>query len=304
MKISFSYNVREEITAELPESDCCKETLLASVLFHQMSYDESSLNFFVKVSSHKSARLIYQLLKRISQQQIKWKQLQEKYLKKRKIFIIYIPQCRQMDDFLADWGIKEKFKKSRLKNICCKKAFIKGAFLVSGSISNPGRFYHFEIVCSSQVKSSLVEWTLGKLGITAKTTCRKNHEVVYVKKSDHIALLLSMLGAYRNLFKFEEIRAIKETKEDVRRRVNCETANLEKSAEASVRINMKIRKLQQAGILCKLSKELRETADLRIRYPEASLRELAEKFSPPLSKSTVNSRLRRLEAIDMIRNNL
>ena len=168
---------------------------------------------------------------------------------------------------------------------------------MSGSMNTPRKSYHFEIVSAGHDITEILTKIFEKMEIQSRILQRKGHEVVYVKRADDLGKLLNILGAYRSLLKFEEIRAIKETKEDVRRRVNCETANLDKTSKAAVRQINYIKLLKDAGILVKLPPGLMEIADLRIQYPDANFRELGEKITPPLSKSCVNNRLRRLESI-------
>lgn len=169
--------------------------------------------------------------------------------------------------------------------------------MASGSFNSPEKYYHFEIVEKDQEIARVLVQILARMEIIGKITARKGAWVVYVKRADEIANLLNILGAHMSLLRFEEIRAIKETKEEVRRKVNAETANMDKTAWASTRQVRIVRQLKESGYLRGLSKGLQETADLRLRFPNASLSELGERFSPPLSKSSVNSRLRRLEAL-------
>jgi cell division protein WhiA len=138
---------------------------------------------------------------------------------------------------------------------------------------------------------------LARMEIAAKITRRRGKYVVYVKKADEIANILNILGAHTALLKFEEVRVIKETKKEVRRKVNSETSNMDKRARAATRQIHLIHKLQEAGILTTLPEFLQLTAELRLQYPESSLQELGDRFSPSITKSSINSRLRRLEAI-------
>lgn len=277
-----------------PEKECCREALLASLMYFGGDFSRETA---INISFHRAARLAYSLVKMISGGAVRWEQIREPFLYRRKIYRIFIPESGKMQDFMARWGIPDGLSRSRLRKSCCQRAFLRGAFLVGGSINSPNRFYHFEIVSPSQEAAAVIVKILSRMEISARISERRGNPVVYVKKAEDIANLLNIMGAHRSLLKFEEIRAIKATKEEVRRMVNCETANLDKTSQAAVRQVLKIRHLKEVGALGRLSKGLREIADLRIRFPEASLRELGERMNPPLSKSSVNSRLRRLEAI-------
>jgi len=281
----------------LPEKTCCKESLLASILFFGKHYYDREYIPVIQTSFPRVARLIYQLVKQISGSEVSWKQDREKYLHKRKIYSITIPQTDSVKDFFSRWGFEEKFNKNNLRKACCKRAFLKGAFLGYGSVNNPRGYYHFEIVSPSKVLSDVLVRILQRMEIEGKVTVRRNQWVVYVKKADDISNILNILGAYQGLLEFEEVRAIKETKEEIRRRVNCEIANSGKTSKAAVRQLINIRYLKEEGVLEKLPAGLKEIADLRVRFQEASLKELGEKLLPPISKSSVNNRLRRLESL-------
>ena len=243
------------------------------------------------------ARLFYQLLKEVTKTKIQWETFRERYLEKHKVYSVSIPLNQQMKDFIKEWKIGSKPAKVKLRKRCCKKTFLRGAFLITGSVNSPLKSYHFEIVSPNHEISLILQKICKGFEIEAKINNRKNHEVLYIKRADDIARLLNILNAHRSLLKFEEIRAIKETKEEVRRRVNCETANLDKTSKAAVKQLRIIKILNDEGILRKLPKKLQEIADLRLNFPDINFRELGEKTNPPLTKSCINNRFRRLEKI-------
>jgi DNA-binding protein WhiA len=184
-----------------------------------------------------------------------------------------------------------------MRKACCRRAFLTGAFIATGSVNAPEGRYHFEIIQKDSDVANILVQILSRMEITGKITERRGKFIIYIKKADEIANLLNIMGAHTSLLKFEEVRVIKETKQEVRRKVNAETSNMDKRAKAATRQIHLIKKLQDEGMFSNLSPTLRETAELRLQYPEASLQELGERFSPPLSKSSINSRLRRLESI-------
>lgn len=184
-----------------------------------------------------------------------------------------------------------------LQKSCCKRAFLRGAFLVSGSMSNPKKSYHFEIVSSEYQKADQIREQLFSFGLEAKIVQRKNHEIVYLKEGSQIVDVLNIMGAHTALMDLENVRIIKEMRNDINRRVNCETANIHKTVNAAYRQQEAIRFLEKNGKLKELSKQLQETAELRMEYPEAAIQELGTLCSPPVGKSGVNHRLRKLEKI-------
>ena len=184
-----------------------------------------------------------------------------------------------------------------LKQNCCRRAFIRGAFLAAGSVSAPEKSYHFEIVCASQKKAEQLQELLLQYEIDAKTVLRKQHYVVYVKEGAQIVKLLGLMGAHVSLMQLENIRIVKEMRNSVNRKVNCETANLNKTVSASVRQVEDIRYIEQHKGLHELTEGLEEIARLRLEHPDASLNELGDMLSPQVGKSGVNHRLRKLSLI-------
>ncbi len=185
-----------------------------------------------------------------------------------------------------------------LKKTCCRKAFLRASFLLSGSVSNPEKSYHLEIAFQNKEDAELLEGIMNSLGLEAKTVIRtrskKQQPVVYLKEGEQISDCLGMMGAYQSVMKLENARILRDIAGSVNRRVNCETANLMKTVDASVRQCEDIRFLQQEGVLKGLPEGLKQVAELRLSMPDASLKELSENLDPPLGKSGVNHRLMRL----------
>lgn len=180
---------------------------------------------------------------------------------------------------------------------CCKRAFLRGAFLCAGSISDPEKFYHFEIVCSSRAKAVQMQELIQSFEIDAKIVKRKKYDVVYVKEGAQIVELLGLMGASISLLNLENVRILKDMRNSVNRKVNCETANINKTVNAAVKQVEDILYIRDAIGLEKLPENLEETALLRLEYPQASLKELGALFSPPVGKSGVNHRLRKISGI-------
>lgn len=191
-----------------------------------------------------------------------------------------------------------------VQQYCCKRAFIRGAFLASGSISDPEKSYHFEIVCAVCAKAEQLQKMMNSFGIDAKVILRKKSYVVYVKEGAQIADLLNIIEAHVALMKFENVRIIKDMRNTVNRKVNCETANINKTVSAAVKQVEDIVYIRDTIGLENLSDALKDVALTRLEYPEATLKELGDLLITPVGKSGVNHRLRKLgEMADKIREN-
>lgn len=184
-----------------------------------------------------------------------------------------------------------------VQNVCCKRAFIRGAFLASGSMSDPNKFYHFEIVCRTKEQAKQLQQLMNGFETDAKIVERKGHYVVYLKEGSQIVDMLNVMEAYVSLMNLENVRIIKEMRNSVNRKVNCETANISKTVNAAVKQLEDIEFIRSKMGLDQLPQNLREIALLRLEYPEAALKELGNYLTPPVGKSGVNHRLRKLAEI-------
>ena len=177
---------------------------------------------------------------------------------------------------------------------CCRRAFIRGAFLCAGSISDPEKFYHFEIVCGSKAKAVQLMELIQSFEVDAKIVQRKKYYVVYVKEGAQIVELLGIMGAGVSLMNLENVRILKDMRNTVNRKVNCETANINKTVNAAVKQVEDILYIRDTAGLDSLPENLEETALLRLEYPQASLKELGALLSTPVGKSGINHRLRKI----------
>lgn len=184
-----------------------------------------------------------------------------------------------------------------LQNACCRRAFIRGAFLAAGSISAPEKFYHFEIVCPTEPKAEQLKNIIAAFDIEAKIVPRKKYYVVYIKEGSQIVDILNVMEAPVSLMELENIRIVKEMRGSVNRQVNCETANINKTVSAAVKQIEDIRFIQSVAGLSGLPESLQEMARIRLERPEATLKELGEALEPPVGKSGVNHRLRKLSLV-------
>lgn len=199
-------------------------------------------------------------------------------------------------------GVEKPVNPLTIQNTCCKRAFLRGAFLGAGSMSDPRKGYHLEFVCNREEQAEQLQQVIHKFGIEAKIVLRKKYYVVYLKEGSAIVDLLNVCEAPVSLMNLENTRILKEMRNSVNRRVNCETANISKTVNAAARQIEDIEYIREYYGFEKLSGALREMAEVRLENPDAPLKELGEYLTPTVGKSGVNHRLRKLsELADKLR---
>jgi len=204
----------------------------------------------------------------------------------------------QMSDFIAKIGnLDEPVGGLLIKSSCCQRAFLRGAFLSVGSMSDPQKGYHLEFVCTEEDKAQqLCDVMLG-FGVDAKIVLRKKYYVVYLKEGSCIVDLLNICEAHKALMEFENLRILKEMRNSVNRRVNCETANIAKTVNAATRQIEDIEYIRDHYGFQNLPENLRQIAEIRLEYPDAPLKDLGTYLDPPVGKSGVNHRLRKISEL-------
>ena len=215
-------------------------------------------------------------------------------------WLIEVPTQPRLTEALFDLGIigeglKRGIDPRLVQKSCCASAYLRGVFLGSGFISNPRGDFHFELTVESQTMANDIVELLATKDIHAKIVERRNTYTVYLKSGAAISSFLAFVGAHQGALKMENERVIKSVRNDVNRRVNAEIANQAKTAEASVEQVAAIRTLLDHRDIKSLPRGLQEYIQLRVRYPEATLKELGERANPPLSKSAIYHRVRRIE---------
>jgi len=198
----------------------------------------------------------------------------------------------------------EKFKDIRkeynvgssivLRQSCCKRAFLRAAFLAIGSLSDPQKAYHFELSLGSEKEAESLKKIIEALGIEIKFIIRKKNYVLYLKEAEQISEILRLMEAPLALMDFENTRIVKDVRNSVNRKLNCEVANLNKTVVASLKQVEGIELIREKLGLESLPQNLKEVAYLRLEYPEASLKELVERMDGKVGKSGINHRLRKL----------
>lgn len=190
-----------------------------------------------------------------------------------------------------------QFPKQVIQKDCCKKAFVRGMFLATGSVNDPKKAYHFEIVVHNKEIAQAVAEVINSFSLEAKIVKRKKYYVVYLKEGSMIVDILNVMEAHVSLMDMENVRILKDMRNDINRRVNCETANIKKTVNAARRQIEDIEYIEKTKGLKYLNDSLRELAELRLQEPDANLVELGEMLNPSVSKSGVNHRLRKISSI-------
>lgn len=230
--------------------------------------------------------------------------IKEQQLKKNHTYISKIHGRKAVLDILDVLGIvfsgninidMDKFKVLTSRT-CCAAAFLRGAFLGSGSVSNPQKNYHLEFVINSESLAEPLLYTFNKFDLNARVSSRKNAYIVYLKDADSIVKFLTLIGAHSSVLEFENIRIYKSTRGDVNRQINFENANMLKTVSASDFQIANIEYISATVGLNSLPKALRETAELRLENPDMSLQELAD-ISGSITKSCINHRIRKINKI-------
>lgn len=189
-----------------------------------------------------------------------------------------------------------------LKNSCCKRAFLRGTYLTIGSMSDPDKSYHLEFVCQRESDSDELVRILADFDLEAKIVPRKKYYVVYFKEGEAIVELLNVVEAHVALMELENTRILKEVRNSINRRVNCETANIAKTVNAATKQTEDIMYIKEHYGFQNLPRNLQQIAEVRLANPEATLNELGMLLEPPVGKSGVNHRLRKLgELADKLR---
>ena len=193
--------------------------------------------------------------------------------------------------------LKKRIYSPVVSSICCRRAYIRGAFLSVGSVNDPEKNYHMEFVLADEFSAEQLKELINSFGLDAKVVERKEHFVVYLKEGEQIVDLLNIMEAPLALMDLENVRIVKEMRNDINRKVNCETANLNKVVGAAVKQLEDIEYIEEKIGLSSLPEQLEEIARLRLEYPDKSLKELGSFLSTPVGKSGVNHRLRKISSI-------
>lgn len=305
--MSFSTETKDELARTFPEKKCCQMSELAALVRMDGTITinpHRQLGLYITTENAAVARKIFKLAKKVFNVDTEIGVQKKVKLKKQNLYMIRLIDPARMEAILAKLGIindgliTPEIKKNLIRKICCRRAYLRGAFLGAGSVNNPEGNYHLEIITNNiEYAQSLVDLMNKFEQLTAKISSRKTWHVVYLKESEQIVAFLNIIGAHQALLSFENVRIVKGVRNKVNRLVNCETANLTKTVTASMRQVEKIRFIDDVIGLEKLSPRLRNLALLRVENPEISLKELGDLMDPPIGKSGVNHRMRKIEEL-------
>jgi DNA-binding protein WhiA len=300
--MSFSSIAKGEICRVSSDSECCELAELSAMIHTAGSINISGGAFGLRLDTENAAvaRRAFSLVKKMYGVPPRM-EMHTNPLKNNHIYSLFIGEesARMValdTRLIGDDGLSFGTDASFLKNRCCKIAFLRGAFLGGGSITNPEKRYHMEFVCGQKEFAEGLLNIINELGIGAKMIPRGRTFVVYLKEGDPIVTLLTMMGAHSSILNIENIRIMKSVRNTVNRKVNCETGNLSKTVNASLRQQESIEYIRTHMGLDKLSSGLREVAEARMSNPDATLEELAV-YLGAASKSGINHKLRKLNSI-------
>ncbi len=299
--MSFSTDLKDELCQKLPEEDCCCRAELAALLHFagQIHTESGRGEIRLETDNVVLARLTLRLIRQLYGVRAELEVSKKAEARKGSHVMIRVREQEACRQIIRD--IPPQIPSSHTEEIrgreCCRRAFLRGAFLASGSVSDPGRSYHFEIICRDREEAVYLQQLLEPYEVTAGITTRKNRPILYVKDSTAIVDVLNIMGAYQALMKMENIRIVKEMRNSANRQTNCDIANNEKMLRAARRQIEDIRLIEQKLGFENLPENLRQTAIARLEYPDASIQELGGYLDPPVGKSGVNHRLRKLAAI-------
>lgn len=303
--MSFSGMVKEELSKQISTARHCNIAETAALL---NACGKITADGTLRMQTENSAviRKYFTLLKKTFNIETEIAVRESRQMKKGHVYFVELKEDRQIHALLlgtklsvdrADGETLYLENSLITQQTCCKRAFIRGAFLASGSMSDPEKAYHFEIVCPDEGKAGQLQRLIRSFHIDAKVVQRKKSHVVYVKEGAQIVDMLAVMEANVALMNLENIRIVKEMRNSVNRKVNCEMANINKTVNAAVKQIEDIKLIESKMGFHNLNEGLAEIAELRLQYPEATLKELGMMLNPQVGKSGVNHRLRKLSSI-------
>jgi hypothetical protein len=309
--MSYSSSVKNQLSRIECKACCTKAELAAIIATAGVFIANNGLMVKLLTENAAMARRFFSEIKTTFQFHPKITIRKSSKLKKRMNYIITMTTATGAEIILQSLGIELVAVSDSdhaaaafgnkidglLRDECCRRSFLRGAFLAGGSVSDPEKAYHLEIAGHHRNIIQKIAGIMAGYGLNGKVIRRKENYLVYLKEGENIVDFLNIIGAHKALLEIENIRILKEMRNSVNRMVNCETANLDKTVDASVRQINNIKLLEKQIGLNNIPKSLAEVAVLRKKYPDDTLRELGLKMSPPLGKSGVNHRLMKLEEL-------
>lgn len=298
--MSFSGNIKEELSREQAPTAEARRKELYAILHFQSAFSDNpdEDGMIIRTDQVLLAKKIVLLMKDVMGQRTELQIRTSDGRQKNRQYRIRLPEAvggllqTEVAEAVTTWRTDGGFPDT---DSC--RAWLRGAFLTIGSMSDPEKSYHLEWICRRQEDADGLVRLISAFDIAARITGRKGRFVVYLKDSTDIVDMLNIMGAHKSLMEMENVRILKEMRNSVNRQFNCDTANIKKIVRASGKQVEDIRCIAERMGLEKLSPALRQMAEVRLEYPDVSLQELGEYLDPPVGKSGVNHRLRKLSAI-------
>ena len=299
--MSYASDVKKELTRLEVHMDNAKAELMALIRMNgSVSIVQHHFVLNVQTENPAIARRIYQLLKQFYDVESELLVRRKMKLKKNNLYIVRLKSGSDYVlndlDILAGFQVKKTVPVDLLKNDAMVRSYLRGAFLAAGSVNNPETSrYHLEIYSLYEEHNQMICEMINRYHLNARVTERRSGYITYLKEAEKIADFLQLIGATNSMLRFEDIRIVRDMRNSVNRIVNCETANMNKVADAANKQLANIRYIEQTVGLEHLPPKLQAVAVARIANPEVSLKEFGELISGgPISKSGVNHRLRKL----------
>ncbi|MFX3616754.1 MAG: DNA-binding protein WhiA [Sporolactobacillus sp.] len=301
--MSFAADTKRELTTLEVDQYCARTELAALTRMNGfISIRNKRIELDIATENAAISRRIYRLIKQVYHYPIEILVRRKMRLKKNNVYIVRLKESAR--DFLRDLKIISKdgqftreIAEELIEKDCYRRAYLRGSFLAGGSLNHPESSYHLEIFSNYEDHTYSLAKLMNTFDLNVKVLPRKNGYIIYMKEGEKITDFLSIIGANKALFYFEDIRIVKDMRNSVNRLVNCETANLNKTVSAAMRQTENIRLIQKSIGLDELPDKLREIAELRLQHPDITLKELGELAGEPISKSGINHRFRKIDGI-------
>lgn len=303
--MSFSIQIKDELAHRRPRKKCCQVAELSAIIRMDGSLHlQGQPNRYALHISTENAAVARKALKLFGDIfELKGEVTVRRWrLRDSNNYLLYIPENPRMGQVLNELGILDDSLNIRygiaprlVKQSCCAIAYLRGLFMGGGFVGHPAGEYHFELVTDNYTLAQDAQKLLNRFGLSPKILTRKKNFALYLKGADQIAQLLALIGAHTAVLKWEDVRILKGMRSSVNRLVNCDTANLNKAVEAALAQLSDIALIEEEIGLDRLPRGLADLAHTRLTHPQASIKELGEACEPPLSKSAVYHRIRRIQ---------
>lgn len=309
--MSFSVETKNELARTEPEKKCCQLSEIAGFLRVSGSLrlaGGGKFKIVITTDNAAVARHYKKLIKEYFQVDTSLEVGEGNNLNKGYRYMLTINPDQRSEQILRETGIllvregnnyiSDGIYDDIVRSKCCRKSYLRGMFMASGSVANPEKSYHLEIVCGSKNLAKDLKKLIDRFeDLSAKIVERKNHYVVYMKNSNYIRDMLAIMGAHSHVLEYEDVMLKKAMVNEATRMTNCDTANTDRALDAAEKQIANIRKIQETKGIDHLPEKLKAIALLRLEHPEASLTQLGEMADPPLKKSGVNNRFKKIEEI-------